>query len=348
MGKGNIFTQVNDWINSFDPRVSGLAGNKGSLFRYIPAAGAPQLLMKQDNGFTPNWLPTGNPNQPFVYYVTPGQGDLPTIQSAIDQAFADGSGTGGIVATIFIPPGTYTENLTFQPGQCLVAQTSQVSVGAVKIEGQHTYTPPVNTDPLSVCVTLQGLTFASLIAGDIITILGTEGYFFSVNGCAFTKGVSGHAMNAQNVTGIFVAVGASSTSYPSPDAFIRSAAQVTVLQGCSHSSGGSAPLLDYVGTGSLNLTSNQCLGGAPYVVSQSGGTCFCLYNFFGAFAPNNDCIRVGAGALMYLTFNTLISSTGLGYVLQGAGTINGSMLVYGDSTAIDPGLTFNTLSSLPT
>lgn len=350
MGRGNSITDVNDWINSFDPRVTGLAGKKGALFRLIPGVGSPTLLLKQDNGFSTNWLPVsgGVTAQSNVYYVTPGIGDLPTIQSAIDLAFADGSGTGGMIATIFIPPGSYTENLTFRPGQCLVAQTSQVSVGATQIFGQHTYTPPVNSDPLSVLVTLQGLSFLDLNPGDTLSILGTEGAFFSTQGCAFSKGsATGSSINCVNPTGIFVLTGTSSTFNSSSDTWVKSAAAVTVLQQCSHSSGGVAPMLDYTGTGSLNFTQNQCFGSAPYVLSMTGGTCFALFNFLAAFAPNNDCLRIGAGATMYLTHDTLISSTGTGYVLQGSGTVNGSMIVYGDSTAKDPGLTFNLLPSDP-
>lgn len=53
------YTQRIDIIDSFDPRLTGLAGKKGTTFRYIPAVGTPELLIKTDDGFSVNWLPVG-------------------------------------------------------------------------------------------------------------------------------------------------------------------------------------------------------------------------------------------------------------------------------------------------
>lgn len=64
MGQGGSKTQRVDIIDIYDPRVTGRAAPKGTLFRYIPVVGNPELLIKQDDGFTVNWAnvssdPTG-------------------------------------------------------------------------------------------------------------------------------------------------------------------------------------------------------------------------------------------------------------------------------------------------
>lgn len=346
MSKGNTKFEFSDWVNNFNPRVTGLSAKKGTLFRYIPAIGVPVQLLKNDDGFSTNWSAAGEGDQASVYLV--GTGDLMTIQSAIDLAFAEGSGTGGKIATIYIPPGSYTENLIFQPGQNLIAQSSAVATGAIIIEGQHSYTPPVNTDPLDVLVSLQGLTFYDPLPGHTVSMLGTEGALFSITGCAFIKdSLTGSAMFSAVPVAIFVVNETSSTTFNSADPFIESASSVTVVQACSHQSGGIGPMINCSGAAFTQFNRNECLGSPPYIASFSGGQVFMGFNNLTSFAADSDCLRVGAGCTVIATHNTLTCPTGLGYVLQGVGTVNGAMLVYGDNNVKDPGLTFNLLSSDP-
>lgn len=58
MGQGGSKFERVDIIDNYDPRVTGRAATKGTMFRYIPAAiGAdPIILLKQDEGFTTNWI----------------------------------------------------------------------------------------------------------------------------------------------------------------------------------------------------------------------------------------------------------------------------------------------------
>lgn len=59
-----------DLVGAFDPRVVPTSAKKGTFFRYIPAVGSPELLVKTDNGLSINWAsagggggaPTGDPN----------------------------------------------------------------------------------------------------------------------------------------------------------------------------------------------------------------------------------------------------------------------------------------------
>lgn len=59
-----------DLVGTFDPRVTATAAKKGTIFRYVPSVGSPEILVKADNGLTVNWVsagggggaPTGDPN----------------------------------------------------------------------------------------------------------------------------------------------------------------------------------------------------------------------------------------------------------------------------------------------
>ena len=59
MGKGGTITKRVDIIDIYDPRLTGRAAEKGTLFRFIPSAGNPILLIKADDGFTTNWISVG-------------------------------------------------------------------------------------------------------------------------------------------------------------------------------------------------------------------------------------------------------------------------------------------------
>lgn len=91
-----------------------------------------------------NWEPVSQSaggNAPISKYIVDADGsaDYTTIQAAIDAA-----NTAGIPATIYIRPGTYTENLTCYDGIELYGATpiSQNSGATVTIIGQHT--PPTS------------------------------------------------------------------------------------------------------------------------------------------------------------------------------------------------------------
>jgi hypothetical protein len=347
LNRGNRSQQFFDWADRFDPRVDGLEGKKGTLFRYVPTVGTPLLLMKQDDGFTRNWTPSGEGDQEHIYYV--GTGDLITIQDAIDLAFAQGSGTDGIIATIYVPPGQYQENLIFKPGQVIIAQSAQVAVGAVIIEGQHSYTPPVNSDPLAVLLNLQGLSFLNVANGHTISFLGPNGALFSMSGCSFSKDGTGSSIFGSNANAIYIVASCSTTSYPATDPVIETDCAIMVVNQVSHSSGGSAPLLNWVngGGGTLQMSQNNVIGSAPYIIQISNGNSIVTYNTFVTFNPDSDGIRIASPATMILTFTSILSSTSSGFVLQGDGTVSGAMLVYPGGNAKDPSLTFNLFNSDP-
>lgn len=56
MGRGSNFTFRVDITDSYDPRVTGRVAQKGTVFRYIPAVGDPELLIKADDTTATNWI----------------------------------------------------------------------------------------------------------------------------------------------------------------------------------------------------------------------------------------------------------------------------------------------------
>lgn len=346
MGQGNSKNQKIDWINSFDPRLLGLASPKGTLFRFIPPVGPAELLLKQDDGFTTNWDGIAA-TIPDVYIVA-ANGQYPTIQSAIDAAYAAGSGTSGIFPTILIAPGVYVENLVFRPGQALIGYSTLVSIGAIQIQGQHTYSPPAGGDILNKIVNCQGLTFLDgAPGGNTVTISGVNEGFMSFQGCTFQKSSgTGHIVLCTMNNFILVAVQCNILSNQSVDPSFQSSSTVFVFQGNSDQSGTSAPSFNYIGNGSANVVGNNVLSSAPYCFrfGLAGSQAITYNNFVGTFDPAGIGMVVEAGVTLYCTMTTILATQ---YVFGGSGTVNGAMLAYGIGSAKDPALTFNLLPSDP-
>lgn len=59
MANGGSKTQRIDITDSYNPSVQGRAAAKGTIFRYIPSAGSPQVFIKNDDGFSTNWVALG-------------------------------------------------------------------------------------------------------------------------------------------------------------------------------------------------------------------------------------------------------------------------------------------------
>jgi len=56
---GSTLAQNYDLAESIDPRVVAVAAPKGTIYRYIPQIGAPEILVKQDDGATTNYVVLG-------------------------------------------------------------------------------------------------------------------------------------------------------------------------------------------------------------------------------------------------------------------------------------------------
>lgn len=124
---------------------------------------------------------SGYPISPYVVGPS-GQAGYQTIQSAINAA----NGAGG--GTVYIQPGTYTENLTLYSDVDLVGAVGVADTGVCTIIGQHT--PPAGTSGGITInnIFLQSATniFNSVAAGSCDLILinvavsVTNGYTFNL------------------------------------------------------------------------------------------------------------------------------------------------------------------------
>lgn len=88
MAKGANQTQRINIIDSYDPRSTGRAAQKGTLFLFIPASGDCELLVKQDDGYSTNWEAVGGGSSPtpstFVTVASTGNVNIAVAPATVD------------------------------------------------------------------------------------------------------------------------------------------------------------------------------------------------------------------------------------------------------------------------
>lgn len=112
---GAVFPDASDNINIVGGDTTVVNGNPGTNTLTIDASSS------------------GYPITPFVV-GTSGQAGYQTIQAALDAANTAGGGT------VYVQPGTYTEDLTLYDNVTIIGSTSQVDDDFIQINGTHT--PP--------------------------------------------------------------------------------------------------------------------------------------------------------------------------------------------------------------
>lgn len=164
--------------------ITTLTGNTGGAIS--PVAGninilgsGPIAISGSGNTLTVTGSASGFPVTPYV--VGPvGQAGYQTIQTAINAAFAAGSGI------VVVQPGTYAENLTLRDGIHIMGLTFADAGGGVIINGTHT--PPTTGGFVFRNVALNHATaiFTSVAAGSAHLVIGdaainiTNGYTFNL------------------------------------------------------------------------------------------------------------------------------------------------------------------------
>lgn len=129
-----------------------------------------------------NWEGTA----PYLYIVSP-VGPYQTIQSAIDAVVAEATQP----QTIYIFPGTYTENLTLYDGVNLLGSNEM----EVYIDGVH-------TPPVAGSIQFDSIKFIS--ATDVILDAGANACDIKFYNCVFDLTASGYVLNMDIATGYFV------------------------------------------------------------------------------------------------------------------------------------------------
>jgi hypothetical protein len=278
----------------------------------------------------------------LVYSVCPTC-QFTTIQSAINQAVADGAGVASVKAVILVHPGKYTENLVLAPGVVVQSFTVTLQPEQVFIIGQHTYSPTgmIFFDNNAGFV---GLTLIDSNPGNTITVGGTGSGIFIVASCFSEKSNTGSVIFANNPTVVvstFMNVFLGTIADPT----IKILDSATfVSQQNQFQGGGVAVEMDVSnpGQGGLLISnfifcqSAHCVKMGPNVQAQV------YYNIITNFQPNSSGLIInGAGGIV--TNNTITVPTGTGYTLDGIGSISIGGNVYGDSSSHNPTLTVNPL-----
>lgn len=170
------------------------------------------------------------------------RGTYSTVQAAITAAVAAGGGT------VYIRPGTYTENLTMGDGVRLVGVTSALST-AVSIAGTHTFNS-ISTG------SYQNITFSAVGGGDIIvSTTGSCSPIFS--NCFFIVGSNTICSTANASTSMTFYNCVAITGAPS-NIFAMTAGTFAWYQGVISTLGGSPITILAAGTANYDFRYTYC------------------------------------------------------------------------------------------
>lgn len=279
----------------------------------------------------------------FIVDSTAGNGDFTTIQAAITAA-TTAAAVSGTNKTIFIRPGTYTENLTLAAGINLCAYTGDAFTPNVTIVGKCTFTA-------AGTVTISG-----------IRLVTNSDYFLSVTGSvASVVNLFNCNFTVSNSTGIQF-----TSSSASAKVFIKDCLGNITTTGITlwtHSSSGVLEMLntEIANTGLSTTAANASAGQivlrysrVDFPMSTSGTAILqlikssiittvvntkaldhastasnCTVEHSTLDSGTATTISVGAGATLPMK-NSIVGTTNTTAAIDGAGTVN-----YGDITFAD-------------
>ncbi len=274
----------------------------------------------------------------FIVAPTIAEGaNYTTIASAITAAVSG--------QTIFIRPGTYTENLTLKAGVSLTAfgcDASQNATGHVIISGTCTLTTAGS-------VTISGIQLqtnsAALLAitGSVASIVNLNNCYLNctnATGITFSSSSASAALNIMNCMGNLGTTGISYISH--------SSAGSTLFEQCLLENSGASVTANTVSAGILNFRHTTLSN--PITVSGTGIHGF-FYSDMNTAATNTTCLTAGgsgsqqafqssyaAGSASAITisttlnvFNCVVASTNTN-AITGAGTLNFNNVVFSQTS----------------
>jgi len=224
-----------------------------------------------------------------------GNGDFKTISLALTAA-----GSVGGNGTIFIRPGTYTENPALVAGWNLTGFMDDGLTPTVTIIGKCTFSS-AGTVSIS-CIRLQT----------------NSDYFLSITGSAASDvNVDYCYLNASNNTGINFSSSSSSAALLFTNClgnlgttgiglFSHSSAGAFDLEQCSFLNTGASTTASTCSAGVLNLT--LCYLQSPITISSTGTTTI-EYSAFDLSAINTTCLTLGGASNQAARFCRIISGT---------------------------------------
>lgn len=279
MGLGGSVTQRIDIIDSYDPRVTGRAAAKGTIFRYIPSVGDAAILMKQDNGFSTNWVDVG-------------------ISGGSDTASNLGAGQGVFAAKV-------VNDFQFKS---LVAGTNiTITATGTEITITNTGGGVPTGDPNTIAYFNAGGNLASNISAKFDGVLNSMAYGIELAGGTINAGVQGGLARgyADNAIIESTASGASASGHVESSGLIRSSGQGSEAHGSATTSG------QIVSSGVGAFAFGYALdNGLITAIGSgfSGGIC----QLNGSITADNAAIANG-----YCENSSQIQATGLGSFAQG-------------------------------
>ncbi len=276
----------------------------------------------------------------FIVDPLAGYGNFTTIQSAITAAVSGN--------TIFIRPGTYTENLTLKAGVNLTAfgcDSSQNATGHVIISGTCTLTTAGS-------VTISGIQLqtnsAALLAvtGTLASIVNLENCNLNMTnatGITFSTSSASGAINIRNCVGNLGTTGIAIFTHTSAGTLLFEFSDFRNSGASTTASTATAGSLTFINSffGSVFTTSGtsgfsarnssievSAINTTPLTLGGSG-----VQSWFGGVLNAGSASAVSASTATAAVNNAFIASTNTNK-FTGAGTINMSGNSYNSSTAV--------------
>lgn len=313
MGQGGTLVQRIDIIDIFDPRVDGRAADKGTLFRYIPAVGDPVVLIKQDSGFSTNWIDASGSSGVYTASSLGAGNAVYAGTVANDFQFKSLVAGAGIsitnTATEITIANTGGGTVTGDPNTVAyfdAAGNLNDNLDA-RFDGTINAMALLNTPGT---ITLSGLSALICSRGDTSETVTASGIAASIHG-AFLTGATATASSTGSLVRGFSSTTGSMTAGTGAGASVfgsaTNAGTLTATAAGAKASG-SASNSGSISAATIGSHAMGAVNASAQIVAGSGGT-------------------YGSLAFGGLSDSALISSTGSGSVAHGGGANAGSQIV---------------------
>ena len=262
-----------------------------------------------------------------------------TIQSALNAAQST-----GVNQTIFIQPGTYTENLTLVPGINLIAYVGDALTPNVTIAGTLTLTTAGTVSISGIRLQTNGSFFLA-ITGSAASIVNLDNCYLNCSnniGISFTTSSSSAQIFVNNCTGNLATTGIALYSHTSSgnlwfyySYFDNTGGSTTAnnnssgnvfLQYCN----ASLPLTTS-STGSVTIVNSIVTGGSATAALTTAGTGTSALESSRLLGGTASALSIGAGTVVEVKGNSTFVSSNANAV-TGAGQIKFNKLDYYSSS----------------
>jgi len=273
----------------------------------------------------------------FLVDPDASQGGYTTISTALTAA-SSGS-------TIFIRPGTYTENLTLKAGVNLCAYDCDALTPNVIILGKCTYTG-AGTVSISGIQLKTNSDFFLAVTGSAASIVNLRNCYLNVNnntGISFTSSGAGNQINIENCYG---ETGTTGITY-----FTMTSTGTMFIQNCHFENSGNSVTNSTNSAGSVYINSSRFV--CPGITTTSTGAIQIKNSdILVAAAGNTTMITHGGSASNSFIYNSFIGSGTASAVSIGSTLIMGGCVVdssntnaiTGAGTLLNAGISFSNSS----